>query len=267
MSNSSNTNHRDGGVQVRGLRKSYGQRLVLDHLDLDVKSGDIVALLGRSGSGKSTLVRILAGLDRPDHSAKFSIGSVAVAFQEPRLLPWLPVWRNVALALEGAGAPRSISSPRSTHVPRAGSDLRTTALAALDQVGLADRADDWPLALSGGQAQRVALARALVRGPDVLLLDEPFSGLDALTRIEMHQLVLRLHARNRPTMLLVTHDIDEAMALADYVVVLANGRITPKRITAKRMVGDRRLSLRNDLLHELGVVHAKSDATDAHLPL
>ncbi|WP_241681368.1 ABC transporter ATP-binding protein [Pseudactinotalea terrae] len=229
---------------MRGLSKRYGQRLVLDGLDLDVELGQIVALLGRSGSGKSTLVRILAGLDRPDASHHLAVGSVAVAFQEPRLLPWMPVWRNVALALEGAGAPRTDHGPR------------TAAVAMLDEVGLADRADDWPLALSGGQAQRVALARALVREPDVLLLDEPFSGLDALTRISMHQLVRRLHARHRRTMFLVTHDIDEAIRLADQVLVLAEGRIA-----AAHLVRHPLHELRRDLLGELGVTEDETSRT------
>lgn len=248
MSISRTTRNREGGVRVRGLTKRYGQRLVLDNLDLDLQPGQIVALLGRSGSGKSTLVRILAGLERPDASQDLAVGSVAVAFQEPRLLPWMPVWRNVALALEGAGAPPT------------GDDPRTAAVAILSEVGLADRADDWPLALSGGQAQRVALARALVREPDVLLLDEPFSGLDALTRISMHQLVRRLHARHHRTMLLVTHDIDEAIRLADHVLVLAEGRIT-----ATHPVGHQPLELRRELLRELGVTE---DTTAlAHAPL
>lgn len=250
MSDSNATPRHDRGVQARSLTKSYRQRLVLDQLDLDVEPGQILALLGRSGSGKSTLVRILAGLEHPDHSATLSVGSVAVAFQEPRLVPWLSVWRNVALALEGTG------TPHVSNDPRAGSDPRTRALAALDEVGLADRADDWPLALSGGQAQRVALARALVCEPDVLLLDEPFSGLDALTRIEMHQLMLRLHSRNRPTTLLVTHDIDEAISLADRVAVLANGRIA-----TMYPVGDRRLELRNEVRKQLGVTRDMSGAT------
>lgn len=248
MSCSRTTHRREGGVRVRGLSKSYGQRLVLDGLDLDVEPGQVVALLGRSGSGKSTLIRILAGLDRPDASQQLEVGSVAVAFQEPRLLPWMPVWRNVALALEGAGAPRT----------RYGS--RAAAVDMLGEVELADRAGDWPLALSGGQAQRVALARALVREPDVLLLDEPFSGLDALTRISMHQLVRRLHARHRRTMLLVTHDLDEAVRLADHVLVLAEGRIT-----AAHPVGRQPDELRRELLGELGVTEDAIDLARAPL--
>lgn len=221
-------------VSVRGLTKRFGERVVLDRLDLDLRADTVVAMLGRSGSGKSTLVRVLAGLIEPDASARLSVGSVAVAFQQPRLLPWLSVWRNVALALEGRGMPLR--------------DRRAAALAMLREVDLADRADDWPLALSGGQAQRVALARALVREPDVLLLDEPFSGLDALTRLTMHELVRNLQERHHRAILLVTHDVDEAIALADEVVVLDGGRIA-----ASHTVRCSSPTLRHDLLAELGV--------------
>jgi sulfonate transport system ATP-binding protein len=161
-----------------------------------------------------------------------------VAFQEPRLLPWRRVSDNVRLGL------------------RAG-DAREIARAALDEVGLTDRAGAWPLTLSGGEAQRAALARALVREPSLLLLDEPFSALDALTRISMHRLVLRLWAHHQPAVLLVTHDVDEALSLADRVLVLAAGRIVYSgRIDAPRP-RDRDdpglADLRTRLLTELGV--------------
>jgi sulfonate transport system ATP-binding protein len=193
-------------VTVRGLVRQFGPRRVLDDLDLVVRQGEFVALLGRSGSGKSTLLRILAGLDREADGEVAVDGTVSVAFQQPRLLPWRRVWRNVSLGLHGV-------------------DGREVAEKALAEVQLTDHAQAWPLTLSGGEAQRVSLARALVREPDLLLLDEPFGALDALTRLAMHRLVDDLYQRHRPAVLLVTHDIDEALALADRVLVLDEGRI------------------------------------------
>jgi sulfonate transport system ATP-binding protein len=194
------------GTRVRGLTRAFGERRVLDGLDLDIATGEFVALIGRSGSGKSTLLRALAGLDR-DITGELTVPEpVAVAFQEPRLVPWKRVLGNVGLGL---------------RVP----DPRSDARAALAEVGLTDHANAWPLTLSGGEAQRVSLARALVRQPSLLLLDEPFGALDALTRIQTHRLVLDLWARYRPGVLLVTHDVDEALHLADRVLVLDAGRI------------------------------------------
>ncbi|MBX6768519.1 MAG: ABC transporter ATP-binding protein [Actinomadura rubrobrunea] len=193
-------------VRVRGLTKRFGERTVLDGVDLDIARGEFVALLGRSGSGKSTLLRALAGLDDATGGELSVDGTVAVAFQEPRLVPWKRVRANVALGL---------------RVP----DPRAAADKALAEVGLTERGGAWPLTLSGGEAQRASLARALVREPDLLLLDEPFSALDALTRITMHRLVLDLWERHRPGILLVTHDVDEALLLADRVLVLDGGRI------------------------------------------
>ncbi|GLY77312.1 ABC transporter ATP-binding protein [Actinoallomurus iriomotensis] len=224
-------------ARIRGLSRAFGDRTVLDRLDLDIERGEFVALLGRSGSGKSTLLRALAGLDR-DTTGELAVdGTVAVAFQEPRLLPWKRVIDNVALGLPPGG--------------------RERARDALREVGLTARADAWPLTLSGGEAQRASLARALVREPGLLLLDEPFSALDALTRITMHRLVLDLwdhHARDT-SVLLVTHDVDEALLLADRVLVLGEGRIAHEsRIEAER---PRRITdltaLRDRLLGELGV--------------
>ncbi|GAA3430642.1 ABC transporter ATP-binding protein [Kutzneria kofuensis] len=193
-------------VTVRGLVRQFGPRRVLDDLDLVVRQGEFVALLGRSGSGKSTLLRVLAGIDR-DADGEIAVnGTVSVAFQQPRLLPWRRVWRNVSLGLHGV-------------------DGREVAEKALSEVQLTDHAQAWPLTLSGGEAQRVSLARALVREPDLLLLDEPFGALDALTRLAMHRLVDDLWQRHRPSVLLVTHDIDEALVLADRVLVLHEGRI------------------------------------------
>jgi sulfonate transport system ATP-binding protein len=212
---------------------------VLDRLDLDVAPGEFVAMLGVSGTGKSTLLRAIAGLDHEVTGTIEVPGPVAVAFQEPRLLPWRRVLANVALGL---------------RVP----DPEAVALRVLAEVGLTDRARAWPLTLSGGEAQRAALARALVREPSLLLLDEPFSALDALTRIAMHRLVLRLWERHRPAVLLVTHDVDEALVLADRVLVLAGGRLAfsgPVDVPRPR---DRDhpalIELRLELLRQLGVV-------------
>jgi sulfonate transport system ATP-binding protein len=229
-------------ARVRGLTRDFGDRRVLDHLDLDIAPGEFAALIGRSGTGKSTLLRALAGLDRAVTGELAVTGTAAVAFQEPRLVPWRRVAGNLRLGLRPAD-------------PAA--DPRAIARGALDEVGLTDRADAWPLTLSGGEAQRAALARALVREPTLLLLDEPFSALDALTRISMHRLVLRLWAHHQPAVLLVTHDVDEAIALADRVLVLSGGRIAYSgQITLSRP-RDRdhpELSaLRNRLLTELGV--------------
>jgi len=201
----------DGVVaRVRQHHRSFGATTVLRGLDLDVHAGEFVALLGRSGSGKSTLLRSLAGLDTAPAEEISVTGRTSVAFQEPRLLPWRRVDENVALAL--------LSSPaRAERVDR--------ARRALDEVGLEEKQGVWPLSLSGGQAQRVSLARALVSEPELLLLDEPFSALDALTRIEMHRLVIQLWERHRPAVLLVTHDVDEALMLADRVLVLDEGRV------------------------------------------
>lgn len=225
-------------VRVRGLRRSFGERSVLRELDLSIRAGEIVALLGASGSGKSTCLRILAGLDAEARGEVMVPQRRAVVFQEPRLLPWKRVLANVTL-----GLPRAVGGGRATEV--------------LDEVGLADRAADWPKVLSGGEAQRVALARALIREPELLLLDEPFGALDALTRMRMHALVLELWIRHRPAILLVTHDVDEALALADRVLVLQDGAITAELNvpgTRPRRRTDRDVdSLRRSVLSELGV--------------
>lgn len=193
-------------VRIRDLTRRFGGPAVLDALDLDIGDGEFVAMLGRSGSGKTTLLRTLAGLD-PVSDGEVSLPARrAVVFQEPRLLPWQSVVANVALGLRAA-------------------DAHARAVAALREVELAHRVDAWPLTLSGGEAQRAALARALVREPELLLLDEPFAALDALTRLRMQELVIELWQRHRPAVLLVTHDVDEALLLADRVVVLERGRI------------------------------------------
>ncbi|GAB2965565.1 ABC transporter ATP-binding protein [Amycolatopsis acidiphila] len=193
-------------VRVSSLERRFAAQPVLDGLDLELGAGEFVALLGQSGSGKSTLLRALAGLDH-DVTGSGEITTperVSVAFQDSRLLPWLRVLDNVVLGLAGAR--------------RAGAE-------ALAEVGLAGRERAWPGELSGGEQQRVALARSLVAEPELLLADEPFGALDALTRIRMHGLLRELYQRHRPTVLLVTHDVDEAVELADRVLVLEAGRI------------------------------------------
>jgi sulfonate transport system ATP-binding protein len=223
-------------VHVRGLVKEFGPRRVLDGLDLAVRRGEFVALLGRSGSGKSTLLRVLSGLDGDITGESTVDGTVSVAFQQPRLLDWRKVWRNVVLGLK-------VDDPRGT------------ALRALAEVQLSDRSDAWPRTLSGGEAQRVSLARALVREPDLLLLDEPFAALDALTRIAMHRLVGQLWATHRPSVLLVTHDVDEALALADRVLVLDTGRIVAEHVVTQprpRTLAEL-ARLRTEVLADLGV--------------
>jgi sulfonate transport system ATP-binding protein len=229
-------------VVVRRLRRSFGPRLVLDGVDLDIGPGEFVALLGRSGSGKSTLLRALAGLD-PEVEGTIDVPSArAVVFQDPRLLPWARVLDNVVLGLPGR-------------------DARARGRAAIAEVDLLGHERDWPKTLSGGEAQRAALARALVRAPDLLLLDEPFGALDALTRMRMHALLQQLCARHQPAVLLVTHDVDEAILLADRVAVLVDGVIT-KDLTVDvpnpRLRRDPAFAgLRSSLLHELGVDEAE----------
>lgn len=227
-------------ASVGGLTRAFGDRRILDGLDLAIAQGEFVALLGRSGSGKSTLLRALAGLDRETTGELTVDGTVAVAFQEPRLLPWKRVIDNVALGL--------------------GERAKSRARASLEEVGLDALAGAWPLTLSGGEAQRASLARALVREPGLLLLDEPFSALDALTRITMHRLVLDLWQRHadggeRLSVLLVTHDVDEALLLADRVLVLGEGRIAyESRVEAGRPRRPEDLTaLRAELLRRLGV--------------
>ncbi len=195
-------------LKLRGVAKSFGTRHVLQDLDLSIAPGEFVALVGRSGCGKSTLLRLIAGLDAPS-AGLVEAGAPQerrLMFQDARLLPWKRVVDNVALGLEG-------------------SDARPRAMEALAQVGLAGRGDDWPATLSGGQRQRVALARALVHRPRLLLLDEPLGALDALTRLEMHRLIEQLWRRHGFTALLVTHDVAEAVALADRVLLIDRGGI------------------------------------------
>jgi sulfonate transport system ATP-binding protein len=196
----------EAAVDVRGLVRRYDERTVLAGLELAIAPGEFVALLGKSGSGKSTLLRALAGLDSDVAGTGELVvpSNVSVVFQDSRLLPWARVLANVVLGLHGA-------------------DERGRR--SLDEVGLGGREEAWPNELSGGEQQRVALARSLVREPELLLADEPFGALDALTRLRMHVLLRKLCEAHQPAVLLVTHDVDEAIVLADRVIVLDEGRI------------------------------------------
>ncbi|MBX9926300.1 MAG: ABC transporter ATP-binding protein [Hyphomicrobiaceae bacterium] len=207
-------------LEVAGLGKTYGTDTVaLENISLRIEAGEIVAVVGGSGCGKSTLLRLLSGLDRPTTGHVEVDGAtieaphpfVSIVFQEPRLLPWLTVADNIAFGL--------------SELPRAERDARVTDV--LERIGLKGYGGRWPRELSGGQGQRVAIARALVQRPHVLLLDEPFSALDAFLRADLQDHLLDLWQETRPTMVLVTHDIDEAVVLASRIVVM---RPQPGRI-------------------------------------
>lgn len=227
-------------VRVRNLERHFTRKGVLNGVDLDIAKGEFVALLGRSGSGKSTFLRALAGLD---HEARASgvievPEDLAVVFQDARLLPWKNIMDNVVFGLDGSDA-----AARAQH--------------ALEEVELSGRSTSWPHELSGGEQQRVALARALVRKPRLLLADEPFGALDALTKIRMHTLLRRLSVIHRPAVLLVTHDVEEAIALADRVIVLDHGKVMHEERIVLPDDEDARairsLELRKKLLCYLGV--------------
>lgn len=204
-------------VSLRGVTKSFGGHQVLHGIDLEIPAGQFVAVVGRSGCGKSTLLRLLAGLDQPT-SGQIEVDGLRTAwkdrvrlmFQEPRLLPWQRLAANVEVGL--------------SHQPR-GDGRRRQAVDAIAQVGLAGREDVWPSILSGGQKQRVALARALVSHPRILAFDEPLGALDALTRIEMQALIEQVWQDKGFTAIVVTHDVTEAVALADRILVLDAGRV------------------------------------------
>ncbi|WJV68704.1 aliphatic sulfonates ABC transporter ATP-binding protein [Pectobacteriaceae bacterium CE70] len=198
---------------INSVSKSYGNRIILQDIQLNIPAGQFVALVGRSGCGKSTLLRLLAGLE-PASNGELLAGSaplstvheeIRLMFQDARLLPWKRVIDNVGLGLQG--------------------QWRTTAHEVLEAVGLSSHAANWPATLSGGQKQRVALARALIHRPGLLLLDEPLGALDALTRLEMQGLIESLWLKQGFTVLLVTHDVSEAVSLADRVVLIKEGKI------------------------------------------
>lgn len=217
---------------LNGVTKRYGENTILNELELHIPAGQFVAVVGRSGGGKSTLLRLLAGLETPN-GGELLAGNTRLSemqddtrmmFQDARLLPWKTVINNVGLGLKG--------------------NWKAQALQALAAVGLDNRADEWPAALSGGQKQRVALARALIHRPGLLLLDEPLGALDALTRIEMQDLIVSLWQAHGFTVLLVTHDVSEAVAMADRVLLIEEGRIgldltvdlpRPRRVGSARL--------------------------------
>ncbi|SEO14207.1 sulfonate transport system ATP-binding protein [Paenibacillus sophorae] len=220
-------------LQTEGLEKKFGDVSVLKGMELTVEPGEFIAVVGKSGCGKSTLLRLIAGLERPTSGTARLDGKpvsgidpqARVLFQESRLLPWKRVIENVRLGATGRD--------------------RDRALEALRLVGLEARAQDWPGVLSGGQQQRVALARAIAGQPRLLLLDEPFGALDALTRLDMQKLIERLWAEQHFTVLLVTHDVSEAVALADRVILVEDGRITM----------DERIALGRPRLRDSGFAH------------
>jgi sulfonate transport system ATP-binding protein len=211
----SETASRGMALTIRDLRKSFGDNEVLRGIDLHIPAGQFVAVVGRSGCGKSTLLRLIAGLEAPtDGIISFGENAraedVRVMFQEPRLLPWARVLENVDVGLG-----RNRRSP----------NARARAEAALAEVGLREKSNQWPAVLSGGQKQRIALARSLVSHPRVLAFDEPLGALDALTRISMQRLLERVWNEQGFTAILVTHDVSEAVALADRVLVIEDGRV------------------------------------------
>jgi len=234
---------RPPAVRLRRLTRSFSGRTVLDDVSLEIAAGEFVALIGKSGSGKTTLLRAIADLD--DDAAGHGDIAVpenrSVLFQDSRLLPWETLLRNVTLGLR---AP----------------DAEQRGREALADVGLAGRENAWPSVLSGGEQQRAALARSLIREPALLLADEPFGALDALTRLRMHDLLFRLVAIHRPAVLLVTHDIDEALKLADRVLVMDRGRIILDRAVAlrhpRRTTDPAFASRREELLTALGVLES-----------
>ncbi|WP_454825738.1 ABC transporter ATP-binding protein [Paraburkholderia xenovorans] len=237
-------------VSLRRATKRFGDRVIFEHLDLSIRPREFVALLGASGSGKTTLLRTLLGLDSLEAGEGYVATPRAAVFQEPRLIPSQKVWRNVLMGV-----------PRTAHA-------RELAVSTLAEVGLTRHVDAWPATLSGGEAQRVALARALIRDPALLLLDEPFAALDALTRLRMQDLVQKLVARHGPGVLLVTHDAEEALRLADRIVILRDARLTlDVRITdldgERDPAHPRGVALREQLYGELGVLRTAAAAVAA----
>jgi sulfonate transport system ATP-binding protein len=224
-------------VRISNLWRSFGGKRVLDGIDIEIRRGEFLALLGRSGSGKSTILRAVAGLDEGTEGS----GNIvvperrSVLFQDSRLLPWQKVIDNVTLGSYHAGA-------------------RDRAMTALREVELSGKEESWPRTLSGGEQQRAALARSLVRDPELLLADEPFSALDALTRIRMQRLLQKLCQRHSPAVLFVTHDVEEALRLADRVIIIAEGRVSHEEHTRGVTASPERFAaMRDDILSRLGV--------------
>ena len=248
---------RRGEVAVRGLSKSFalggGQLQVLRGLDLVIQPGECLAVVGASGSGKTTLLRMLAGLEIPDAGEvridgvpSLGVGTErAIIYQEPRLLPWLTVLGNVAFGLEARGVPRPEAQER--------------ARAAIGLVGLQEFAAALPRQLSGGMAQRAGIARALAVRPEILLLDEPLGALDAMTRITLQEELARIWQEERVTMILVTHDLEEAIVLADRVLVLPREKGSRPRLIDVSLPRPRDrsesefVSLRRHLMAELSL--------------
>lgn len=231
-------------VRISGLARSFNGRKVLRNINLTLKPGEFVALLGRSGSGKSTLLKALAHLDHQvEGSGELYVpDNCAVAFQDSRLLPWLRLLDNIVLGEKSR-------------------NIRARGLQALTEVGLHGRENDWPNTLSGGEQQRAALARCLVRKPALLLADEPFGALDALTRINMQSLLRELCRQHQPAVLLVTHDVDEAISLSQRVIVLEDGEIVLEQIIGPDINSrpDIRQHYRQRLLTALGVDNSDHD--------
>lgn len=210
-------------IEIKNVSKYFGDKEVLNNIDVTINEGEFVAIIGKSGSGKSTLLRLVAGLETLTEgkllfdgvSSELSNSKITMMYQDSRLLPWKKVIDNVGLGLQG--------------------DWKQKAEKALEAVGLLSLKDKWPATLSGGQKQRVALARALIHEPSLLMLDEPLSALDAFTRLEMQNLIENIWKKEGFTALLVTHDVREAIRLADRIILIEDGKIAMNlKITANR---------------------------------
>lgn len=230
-------------VEVRGLRRRFGERSVLDGVELTIGTGEFVSIIGKSGCGKSTLLRLVGGLDAASEGTILRDPSLNLVFQDARLVPWRNVWRNVTLGQRGDKLRR-----------------RDAARRVLAEVGLEERIDDWPATLSGGEAQRVSFARALLAEPRLLLLDEPFGALDALTRIRMQNLIARLQRDHGFAALLVTHDVEEAILLSDRILVMREGGIANEHVVTlprpRHRTDPSMLPLKQALLADLGIADA-----------
>ena len=259
------THANTSAVVCRNVGRAFGtngtSRQILTNIDLEIAPGEIISIIGASGSGKSTLLRALGGLDVgftgevfiDDTAVESYDPRCAIGFQEPRLLPWATVTDNVAIGL-AEGTPKTTATARVAEL--------------LELVGLTDAADHRPREISGGMAQRASLARAMARDPEILLLDEPFGALDALTRIKMQQLLLDVHAQTGTTTVMVTHDVDEALLLSDRIVLLdasphAEGAtianiFTPPVPRPRASHDPALVSLREELLAGLGVTSLAS---------